>query len=138
MLPLQVISNSLITLILLLYIKHQIFTILLTYYSLHALFIPCTHAALVKPHLDYTCVVWQPYLLKDIRTLVAVQRRATRVIPCLANLTYIDRLKSLHQLPLLYYRKIQPNIACMALSIWLPITAFHCLTLHCLQATSEC
>jgi len=38
------------------------------------------YTSLVRPHLDFACVVWQPYLLKDIRALEAVQRRATRLL----------------------------------------------------------
>ena len=68
----------------------------LTPHTLHLLY-----TSLVRPHLDYACVVWQPYLLKDIRALEAVQRRVTRLLPSLAHLTYSDRLKSLN-LPFLY------------------------------------
>lgn len=55
----------------------------------HVLMItPCTfrtlHTALVRPHLDYSCVVWE-----------AVQRRATSLIPDLANLTYTDDIVKL-------------------------------------------
>jgi len=53
------------------------------------------YTSLVRPHLDYACVVWKSYLLKDIRALEAVQRRANRLLPNLAHLTYSDRLKSL-------------------------------------------
>ena len=35
------------------------------------------YTSLVMSHLVYACVVWQPYLLKDIRALEAVQRRTT-------------------------------------------------------------
>jgi len=45
------------------------------------------HTAMVRPHLDYAYAVWQPYL---IRALETVQRRATSLIPDLANLTYIE------------------------------------------------
>jgi len=44
------------------------------------------YTSLVRPHLDYACVVWQPYFLKDIRALEAVQRRATRLLP---TVTYL-------------------------------------------------
>lgn len=51
------------------------------------------YTASVRPHLDCACVVWQPYLLKDIRLSEAV------------NLTYTDRPKSLN-LPSLFYRRM--------------------------------
>ena len=54
----------------------------LTPYTLRLLY-----TSLVRSHLDYACVVWQPYLLKDIRALEAVQRRATRLSPDIAHLT---------------------------------------------------
>jgi len=67
------------------------------------------YTSLVRPHLDYTWFVWQPYLLKNIRTLEAVQRRATRLLPYLAHLTCSDRLKSLN-LPSLYYRRLRMDM----------------------------
>jgi len=48
------------------------------------------YTSLVRPILNYACVVWQSYLLKDIRKVEAVQRRATRFLPNLAHLTYTD------------------------------------------------
>jgi len=66
------------------------------YHTFHALTpnnLHLLYASLIRPIFDYTCVVWQPYLLKDIRTLEAVQRRATRLLPNLAHLTYTDRLE---------------------------------------------
>ena len=43
---------------------------------------------------------------KDITALETVQRKATRLLPNLAYLTYSDRLKSL-DLPSLYYRRLR-------------------------------
>ena len=39
------------------------------------------HISLVRPHLDYASIIWNPYLLKDIRALEAVQRCATKMVP---------------------------------------------------------
>ena len=33
--------------------------------------------ALIRSYLDYSCVVWNPYQLGDMRTLEQVQRSAT-------------------------------------------------------------
>ena len=51
------------------------------------------YTALIRPHLDYACVIWNPYQLGDIRVLEQVQRSATRAncLP-LGHLPYNDRL----------------------------------------------
>ena len=61
------------------------------------------YVSLVRPHLDYASVIWNPNVLKDIRSLEAVQRQATRVVPQLSKMTYAERFKFL-DLPSLYYR----------------------------------
>ena len=45
--------------------------------------------------MEYGSCVWSPHLLKDIKRIEGIQRRATRLIPDLAELPYIDRMKSL-------------------------------------------
>ena len=62
------------------------------------------YISLVRPHLDYASITWNPYLLKDIRALEAVQRRATKMVPDLSRLTHEERLQVL-SLPSLYYRR---------------------------------
>ena len=61
------------------------------------------YVSLVRPHLDYASVAWNPHLLKDIRALEAVQQCATRMIPQFDTMTYIERLTFLN-LPSHYYR----------------------------------
>ncbi len=38
------------------------------------------YTSLIIPHLTYCSPVWRPYLIKDIKTLEKVQRRATKFI----------------------------------------------------------
>ena len=60
------------------------------------------YVSMVKSHLDYASVVWNPHLLKDIRALETVQQYAIRMIPQFDKTTYIERLTFLN-LPSLYY-----------------------------------
>ena len=48
--------------------------------------------AIVRPHLEYCIQAWTPYLRKDVDMLENIQRRATKLIPALRNLTYEERL----------------------------------------------
>jgi hypothetical protein len=37
------------------------------------------YKSLVRPILEYACPVWDPHLVKDIKMVEAVQRRASRI-----------------------------------------------------------
>ena len=65
--------------------------------------------ALVRPHLEYAAAVWSPHYQRDIDAIENVQRRATRLIPSLKGLTYVERLKKL-QLPTLKYRRLRGDM----------------------------
>ena len=51
------------------------------------------YKAIVRPHLEFCIQPWNPYLRKDIDKLETIQRRATKLIPRLRDLTYEERLK---------------------------------------------
>ena len=62
------------------------------------------YKALVRPHLEYGNVVWGPHSKQDIIAVEKVQRRATKLVQPLSNLTYECRLRAL-DLPSLLYRR---------------------------------
>ena len=67
------------------------------------------YKALVRPHLEYANCIWFPYKKKDITLIENVQRRATKLIPSLKNLSYEDRLRRL-KLPSLAYRRTRDDM----------------------------
>ena len=60
--------------------------------NLYTITIPL-YKAIVRPHLEYCIQAWRPYRKKDIDTLERIQRRATKMIPELRDLSYEERLK---------------------------------------------
>ena len=49
----------------------------------------------VRPILEYCSVVWCPHLVKDIDSIEKVQRRFTKRLPGMNNMTYYQRLRAL-------------------------------------------
>ena len=62
------------------------------------------YVSLVRPHLEYANPVWNPYLKRHIDMIENIQRRATKLIPGLSDLSYEDRLRR-PKLPSLSYRR---------------------------------
>ena len=50
------------------------------------------YKAIVRPHLEYCIQAWRPYRKKGIDNLERIQRRATKMIPELRDLSYESRL----------------------------------------------
>ena len=48
---------------------------------------------LVRPHLEYCIQAWRPHMRKDINKLERVQRRATRLISEISQVSYEERLQ---------------------------------------------
>ena len=66
-------------------------------------------SAHVRSHLEYAIQFWCPYLRKDINNIESVQRRATKTIPELKDLSYPERLKQL-DMPTLAYRRLRGSM----------------------------
>ena len=69
----------------------------------------CLYVAMVRPHLEYANQIWAPYLVKDIEAVENVQRRASKLVPSLKDLTYEERLRKL-RLPTLAYRRARGDM----------------------------
>ena len=50
------------------------------------------YKAIVRPHMEYCIQAWRPYRKKDIDKLERIQRRATKMIPELRDLSYESHL----------------------------------------------
>ena len=53
------------------------------------------YKSLVRPHLEYCCQIWNSNYSKDIDLVEGVQRRTTKLITSMQNLSYDDRVKRL-------------------------------------------
>lgn len=80
---------------------------------------------LVRPHLEYASVIWNPYIKRNIKLIEKVQRRATKCVKGLKDKSYSERLSILnldslqkrrHVCDLLFVYKIIHNISPLNMS----------------------
>ena len=66
---------------------------------------------LVCSHFDYGMSIWTPHLMKYIKAIESVHRRATKMIPTIKDLSYSERLKKfMLKLPTLAYRRARGDM----------------------------
>ena len=62
------------------------------------------YKSLVRPHLEYAVQFLSPHLRLDIDKIEKVQRRATKMIPEIRDLSYNQRIKDLDHISLVQRR----------------------------------
>ena len=73
--------------------------------------LPLLYTSMVRPHLEYGNVIWGPHFKGDMKSVERVQKRATKLIPKLRNLSYRERLQIL-DLPSLEHRRRRGDMMC--------------------------
>ncbi len=74
--------------------------------------IPCAtkkrlYISLIRSQLSFCSQLWRPMLIRDIKKMESVQRRATKfIIGSSSTSDYKSRLVHLHLLPLMYYYEL--------------------------------
>ena len=67
------------------------------------------YKTLIRPHLEYGNIIWHPRFKKDIDAIERVQRRSTKLVSNIRDLSYIERLRTL-KLPSLSYRRFRGDM----------------------------
>ena len=67
------------------------------------------YKTLIRPHLEYASVVWSPSTIRDQRRIEGVQRRATKLVSSVSELSYHERLRKLG-IPSLQYRRMRGDM----------------------------
>ena len=67
------------------------------------------YKSLVRPILEYGASIWSPHLKRQSRLIEDIQRRATKLLPEMAHLSYEERLQKL-QLPSLKFRRLRGDL----------------------------
>ena len=67
------------------------------------------YKSLVRPLIEYASPVWNTKKIYLIKQLEGVQRRGTKLIPTISNLSYPDRLRQLN-LATLEFRRLRTDL----------------------------
>ena len=67
------------------------------------------YPVLVRPHLEYCVQVWSPHFQGDIKLIEGVQRRATKLVPELRELSYEEMIEKLG-LTILKERRVRGDL----------------------------
>ena len=67
------------------------------------------YKTLVRSMIEYSNSVWGPYYILDQQNIEKIQRRATRSLNGLQDMSYADRLQTLC-LPSLKYRRLRGDM----------------------------
>ena len=65
------------------------------------------YLTLVRSKITYCSQLWRPLLLKDIKAIESIQKRATKFILSDFTSDYKQKLTKLHLLPIMYYFELQ-------------------------------
>ena len=67
------------------------------------------YKSMVRPHLEFASTVWSPHLKYNMDAVERVQRRATKMLQTLTDLSYTQRLEKL-KLETLAYRRQRADL----------------------------
>ena len=67
------------------------------------------YKSFVRPILEYGNTVWGPMFVLDQQSVEKIQRRATKLVREIKDLSYVDRLHILN-LPSLKYRRVRGDL----------------------------
>ena len=67
------------------------------------------YKSFVRPILEYGNTVWGPMFVLDQQSVEKIQRRATKLVREIKDLSYVDRLRNLN-LPSLRYRRTRGDL----------------------------
>ncbi|KAJ8040397.1 hypothetical protein HOLleu_14677 [Holothuria leucospilota] len=84
------------------------------------------YKAIVRPILEYGLPAWSPIYKREADLIEAVQRRTTKLIPVLKNLSYSDRLSQL-KLFTLAHRRLRGDMTFVCNYLKGQLNTNHCL-----------